>query len=280
MPFAKWLFLFLVMSLCFEIGFVLPTKADSPISQIDLELTPDKMAVTFLDLPNGESTLIQGSDKTILVNAGGLHSEMALKAQLKINGVNQINTLILTNFERPYQFNVANVVHAYHVKTILTTEHIHEALVQKGFPHVLFEPWESFKPITLFPLLTVQKQSESPSGDVNFILKYGSNTLLYLGDQATFERSLNPKIIPQVRIVKLSHFGTVSFTDQVLLEQLDPEVAILFKQKSQSLNERLVKQLGDKMIETYNIRQVGHLTFIFTTDSYDAIPLHSSSQPY
>lgn len=279
MTFAKWWF-FLLMFLFLEIGLSNPAKAHSSIAHIDLELTPDKMAVTFLDLPTGESILIQGHEKTILVNAGGQNSKKALKAQLKINGVRRIDTLILTNYERPYRFNVADVVQTYHVKTILTTDRIHEAFEQKEIPHVLFESWSTTKAITLFPLLTVQKQSEGPSGDVNFILKYGSNTLLYLGDQVTFESSLHSAAIPKVRIIKLSHFGTMAFNDQGLLEHLDPEVAILFKKKNEPLNERLLKQLNDKMIETYNVSHIGHLTFIFTKDSYDAVAHHSSSHPY
>ncbi|HET6873115.1 MAG TPA: hypothetical protein VFH42_09025 [Sporolactobacillaceae bacterium] len=275
----KWHCFLLVTAMCL-LFFSPLASADTSIAHIDLELTHDKMAVTFLDLPNGEATLIQGHEKTILVNAGGKQSEKALKAQLKINGVRTVDMLILTNFERPYQFDVANVVQTYHIKTILTTDRIHHAFENQPMPPVSFEPWSTTKPVALFPSLTIQKQSESRSGDVNFILKYGSNTLLYLGDQASFENSLNPESIPKVRIVKLSHFGQVSFTDHVLLDHLDPEVAILFKQKNEPLNKRLLKQLGDKMIETYNISHVGHLTFIFTTDSYDAVPLHSSSPTY
>ena len=280
MTLTKRCLIILLMTMCYSVVFSFPAKADSPIARIDLELTPDKMAITFLHLPDGEATLIQGHEKTILVNAGGGHSERALKAQLKINGVTTIDTLILTNFETPFRFNIKNVVQTYHVKTILTTDRIHQALKHQNSLHTNFMSWSTLKPVTLFPLLTVTKQSESLVGDVNFILTYGSNTLLYLGDQSSFESSLHPNPLHKVRIVKLSQFGTVCFTDQVLLDQLDPEVAILFKQKNKPLNERLLKQLSDKMIETYNINHVGHLTFIFTKDSYDAVPLHSSSYTY
>lgn len=274
--FWKKVTFFLFIGLSFN--FIMTDSTQAEVKHIDLELQPDEMAMTFFNLPEGEAILLQNGSENILINSGGPTSYDALRKQLSMYNVKTIHTLILTNHLSDYRSHVAQLVNQYRVSTILTSRQLKKNLLNPDIPFSICQTWTSQKRTTIMSHLTIEKQSESPTGDSNFVLHYGKNSMLYLSNQQTYEHWVKVhKKLSEVRIIKLPDFGTRAFDSAETLKKLNPEVAIVYQKKDVEFNVTLLEQLGDQMTETYNISQVGNLTLKFTPDNYQSLPLHDGT---
>ncbi len=247
-------------------------SAHADVDGLRLELQPDEIAMTFLNLPDGEAALIQTRENTILINTGGPKSLSVLRKLLRIYRVASISTLIITNHEIAFRSNLPELVRTYHISKILTSAPIKRDLLNPELPLSIYDVWDSKSPILMTKTLTMQKQSESPDGDLNLMVRYGNNSLLFLGNLKTFETSyMTAKKRFKARILKIGEFGTEPFKNEDLLETLDPEAAILSKKEDTAFNPELIDQLNDFMIESYNLGQVGNVTIMFTKESYEVM---------
>ncbi|MCA1320712.1 hypothetical protein LC085_12395 [Bacillus tianshenii] len=89
--------IFLLGLLLINFGILQP-EYPTDVEKIDLQLDEEEIAFTFLDLPNGECTIIQTSEgENILINTGSPESEDELLHYLKIYGIDEISDLIITS---------------------------------------------------------------------------------------------------------------------------------------------------------------------------------------
>jgi beta-lactamase superfamily II metal-dependent hydrolase len=104
----------------------------SNIENIDLNIKDHEIAVTFLGLSAGESTLIQGPNgENILLNAGGKETEAELEGWLYLYDVKEISKLILTNDEQvPAYQHINRLITKYSIKEIVTTPALKDELTK------------------------------------------------------------------------------------------------------------------------------------------------------
>jgi competence protein ComEC len=242
-----------------------------------------KLSVYFLDVGQGDSTLVLFSNKTILIDAGESEMGDRVVSDLKALGVSRIDLLVATHPHSDHIGGMQKVLAAFPVGQVLdsglphtssTYEHFLETIDQKKIPYRVAEQGQT---IDIDPALTIIVLSP-PKGhfgddpNVNSVvlrISYGTTAFLFAGDMGgESEDALVRSGYPlDARILKVGHHGSYSSTSSSFLERIRPETAIIMAGKDnpyghphqQTLD--LLKKYG---VTVYRTDQVG--TIVIRSD--------------
>lgn len=268
----KWLMLLLPILMLLSTNTVYANPSYD-IKSIDLQLGDGEVAITFLNLPDGEATLIQNEDNSILINTGGRESKSELKKLLGIYNVKNLHTIFLTNDGQSYIGNLSWLVDKYHVKNIISSETIQTKLCQSTDENAsycfLMEKLDKKKD-EILPGLKVKLLSEAVDGRLNLLLSFGQHHVVYLGyDDEKKEEQLSEQELPQATILKVSNFGEEPSINSNFLTKIDPQMAVIFHRKNHSPSENVLSKLQMEWMDLYQTSQIGCVTVKMSAKSYD-----------
>lgn len=206
---------------------------------------PDRLVVTFLDVGQGDSILIQTPEgATVLVDGG--ESSSILKTELLQRGVRKIDMLVLTH---PHADHVGGLV--WVVKNLKV-----EQVLDSGQPHTLYHYKDFLKTIdkrkiayklarqgqnflvgeyleveVLHPQENLISGTRSDLNNNSVVLKltYGEFDLLLPGDIEEEPESLicESGLDIHVDVLKVSHHGSAHSLGNEFFKKVSPEVAII-----------------------------------------------------
>ena len=202
-----------------------------------------KLSVYFLDVGQGDSTLVLFSDKSILIDAGEAEMGDRVVSDLKALGVSRIDLLVATHPHSDHIGGMQKVLAAFPVGQVLDSgvphtssayEHFLETIDRKNIPYRVAEQGQT---IDIDPALTIfvlspQKQHFGDDPNTNSIvlrISYGTVAFLLAGDMGgESENALVRSGYPlNSRILKVGHHGSYSSTSSSFLERVRPETAII-----------------------------------------------------
>lgn len=253
--------------------------ADKEIVEVDLNLEEQDLAYTFFDLPNGEATLIQsGKGQNILIGTGSLESQEELEERLKMYHVEFIDTVIITNATGEYTGNLQWIINNFGVETIIVPEIIKEQMV--SFHHLYDKKvigWKKGDKNELIPFLKteviyVEERDVSQQGALVILFSYGKQTLLYMGiADFEVEKELINSYALKSTILKVADFGSEKGTTQPFLDEVDPQVAILFKRSGMPVSEIVLERLQETWIDIYQTNRLGTVSIKCHNDDYEIL---------
>lgn len=260
--------------------------ADKEILEVDLNLEEQDLAYTFFDLSNGESTLIQsGKGQTILIDTGSLESQEELEERLEMFHVNLIDTVIITNPTAEYTGNLTWVINNFQVKTIIVPEVIKEQLI--SFYHFYDKEvigWKKGDKTELIPFLKieviyVEERDLEDKGALVTVFSYGKQKLLIMGiADEQVEQELVESYPLKSTILKVADFGSEKGTTQRFLDEVDPQVAILFKKNGTPVSELVIERLQETWIDIYQTNRLGTVSIKFHNDDYEIFTVRSQEE--
>lgn len=191
-------------------------------------LKPDT-TVSFLDLYNGESTLIQtaGSECTALIDTGdGRNREVT--SFLKSRGIRKIDYLFLTHNHDDHNGEAKVILKEFRVKNVVVS------------------PYDTSDYSRLIQSIQARAGSEYSCGNINFQIVHpeqnddnendrslviaseiGSLRFLFLGDiSRSSERILLSKNL-KADLIKIAHHGSATSTDPFFISSLHPRYAVI-----------------------------------------------------
>ncbi|HET7656685.1 MAG TPA: hypothetical protein VFK37_00205 [Bacillales bacterium] len=242
------------------------------VDHVDLNLQDDEVAFTYFDLPDGEATLIQNDEKTILVNTGSEESRSALFKRLSIYGVKKIDKLVITNSSAPYTDNISEVLKRFKVDTLLTSEAILKRLdleLPKQRIQVL-KQGQSDKWLSGLKVL-ILRETESDTDEAALVIKfqYGKESVLYMGwADPEMEKSLENDARIDCNIIKVGDFAIENGSTTSFLHQVNPQVAIIFHRKGKLPNKEILGELDTVWIDAYRTHQIGTVSIKLNGESY------------
>ena len=209
-------------------------------------LPPRLLTVAFLDVGQGDSTLIQTpSGKNILIDTGPPSATGSLFAELGQRGVTRLDMLITSHPDQDHYGNSLAVLRRFPTATV----------VDSGFTKGSMTQYDLLAEIKRqnIPFVNVaQKQLTGTSQDLgggviltylapliyspdannnSIILKvsFGRISILCMGDAEGEERAalLASGRDVQATILKVAHHGSRNGTDDVFLARVHPEVAVI-----------------------------------------------------
>lgn len=264
----------LILCICFCV--FIGTKAIASVEKVDLNLLHNEIAVTFLELSNGEATLIQSNDgKNVLINTGGKGTEEELLDRLEMYNVLTIDTLIITNNSSEYIGNLGWLIDSYVVKQIVLSKELQEVLTTDKYMQDIVI-WEKGEKYEVIPGMTTEvlysNRNDEGISSMILLFVYGNNHFLYMGiaDNEIEKTLLHDRDKVKAEIIKLPNFA-VGGTSQLFLEAVDPQVAIIFHKENSLPSQEVMERLNETWIDVYQTVQMGNVTIKCDVEKYEVI---------
>lgn len=253
-------------------------SAPVEVEGVDVNLKRNELAFTFLAISDGEAALIQHANgENILVNTGGSGTFKELERLLALFHVNELSTIILT--ANAGQENLDQIIQKYNVGRILTGKAGNQALAEASIPtEVKVQSWKQGELLKLMPGLTAEvifDGSEEKEGtDISF--QFFHHQVFYISSAShASEQAFLAEPLKNVNIVKLPFFAAKGSFSDLLIEHLDPQLAVIFKSNTVKPDPDLVEMLHEAWIDVYFTKQHGTVTIKLTDSTYDVITILS-----
>lgn len=210
------------------------TGAPSTTTQTSANVT-----IKFIDVGQGEAILIALPEKTVLIDAGPTGSAPKIAQVLQELGRDKIDYLVATHPDEDHIGGMADVISSTQIGTIYAPNKTNNTATYRKF---LTAIQNNNLQITLAEAGTIIDQTDSykleilwPKKDANFpdtndysiIIKLtvGKKTFLFTGDAPTSAiLDSNPG---HIDVLKLSHHGSRTGTNEQLVRRLSPTYAVL-----------------------------------------------------
>lgn len=197
------------------------------------------VTIKFIDVGQGEAILIALPEKTMLIDAGPTGSAPKIAQVLQELGRNKIDYLVATHPDEDHIGGMADVISNTQIGTIYAPNKTNNTATYRKF---LTAIQNNNLQITLAEAGTIIDQSDAykleilwPTKDANFpdtndysiIIKLtvGNKTFLFTGDAPTNAiLDANPG---HIDVLKLSHHGSRTGTNEQLVHRLSPTYAVL-----------------------------------------------------
>ncbi|MGD0274105.1 MAG: DNA internalization-related competence protein ComEC/Rec2 [Gaiellaceae bacterium] len=199
---------------------------------------PEGLRVTFMDVGEGDSTLLQTREGAVLIDAGPPEANVA--GQLRRLGIGRIDVLLLSHPHRDHVGGAAEVLRKLDVELVLdsgipSSDSDERAALgearRRSVPLRLARAGQELELGDLrLHILSPTDESANAADDVNeaaivVIASYGSVDLLLPADsESPFTL---PLAIQPVEVYKVAHHGSADDGLRELLERLDPQIAII-----------------------------------------------------
>jgi competence protein ComEC len=198
---------------------------------------PTGLRVTFLDVGQGDSTLLQVPEGAILVDEGPPEADVA--TQLERLGVHRLAAIVLTHPQRDHVGGAASVLSRLRVGFVLDPgipakspdeDAARAAAKRRHVRIVLTRAGEGFRLGRLRVRVLWPDGPGLPSQDPNdhaivLLASYGATDVLLTADaESNVTLPLRP---PAVEILKVAHHGSVDEGLRELLRHLRPRIAVI-----------------------------------------------------
>jgi competence protein ComEC len=252
-----------IITVIFIIGFIYATfnginpdekKTQNPTSKPDTKqgaqtegtknsntAVSGELKVSFIDVGQADSVLLQQGDKFMLIDAGNNGDVQTVKDYLTSQGVNELQYFIGTHKDEDHiggadgvinSFKVGKVYFPKQVATTQTYKDFVTAVKNKGLSLTVPKVGDQFKLGEAAVTVLAPNSSEyEDSNDYSIVVKvtFGSTTLLLTGDaEALSEKELvaSGKDL-SATLLKVGHHGSLTSTSQAFLDKVSPKFAII-----------------------------------------------------
>ncbi len=211
-------------------------------SSLRADTTGDLRAY-FLDVGQGDSSVILFKDKVILIDAGEMDQGDRVVSDLEKLGVTRIDLLVATHPHSDHIGGMQKVLAHFPVGKVLDSgipsssslyEHFLETVDDKNIPYLVAEQGQTIEIDPSLDILVLSPPKEDRGDDINtnsivLRISYGTVNLLYTGDATTAaEDAMEKTGYPLgAQVLKVGHHGSSDASSAAFLNRVDPEVAVI-----------------------------------------------------
>jgi competence protein ComEC len=202
-----------------------------------------KLRAYFLDVGQGDSTIILFGNRTLLIDAGEIDKGDRVVSKLKKLGVTKIDLLVATHPHSDHIGGMEEVLTAFPVGEVLDSgmpassslyEHFLETVDRKKIPYRVAEQGENVDLDPSLRILVLSPPEERLGEDLNtnsvmLRVSYGTVSFLFTGDAGeNAELALLRTGYPlDAQILKVAHHGSSDATSPAFLDLVHPETAVI-----------------------------------------------------
>ena len=253
-------------------------KEEDSVGEVNGDLT-----VTFLDVGQGNATLVENDGKYMLIDGGDREYSSFVVSYLKNEGVEELEYVISSHYDADHLNGVVGVLHAFPCKTILAADYVTDTRVYDSFCEIVTEQdiklvYPSVGDVYEFgdAEFTIVCPDEYDYADVNdnsvgIRLVYGENSFLICGDAGEkSEAAMLASGVPLNSDVYLaSHHGSDGSSSTEFLEAVMPETVVFSVGGGNSYghpSERVLNSVAEIGAEVYRTDLQG--TIRVTSDGH------------
>jgi len=205
--------------------------------------TTGDLKAYFLDVGQGDSSVILFRDKVILIDAGDTDRGDSVVRTLQDLGVRKIDLLVATHPHADHiggmqavlaHFEVGKVLDSGHPTSSSLYEKFLTTIDRKQIPYFVAERGQTIEVDPALRILVLSPPVEWTGDDLNtgsivLRISYGTVNLLYTGDAtAPAEEALIKTGYPlDAQVIKIGHHGSSGASSAAFLSCVNPQVAVI-----------------------------------------------------
>jgi competence protein ComEC len=205
--------------------------------------TTGDMRAYFLDVGQGDSSVILFRDKVILIDAGEVDEGDRVVSDLRKLGVTKIDLLVATHPHSDHIGGMQKVLAVFPVAKVLDSgmpstsslyERFLETVDEENIPYIVAEPGATIDIDPSLRILVLSPPEERIGDDLNtnsivMRVSYGTVNILYAGDATTTAESamLKTGYPLDAQVLKVGHHGSSGSGSPAFLSRVGPEVAVI-----------------------------------------------------
>lgn len=242
-----------------------------------------ELTVTFLDVGQGNATLIANDGKYMLIDGGDREYSSFVVSYLKNAGVEELEYVIASHYDADHLNGVVGVLHAFPCKTVLAADYVTDTRVYDSFGEVVTEQdiklvYPSVGDVYSFgdAEFTVVCPDNYEYADVNdnsvgVRLVHGENSFLICGDAGEKSEAamLGGGMLLDSDVYLASHHGSDGSSSMEFLWAVMPEAVVFSVGADNSYGHPSERVLGD-------VTEIG--ADIYRTDLQGTIRVTSDGQ--
>lgn len=260
----------LCMAGCSQLA--LTPAASGPVSGTDLR-------VHFIDVGQGDSTLIEKDGHFMLIDAGERDQGQVVVSYLKKQGVGKLDYVIGTHPHSDHiggleavirELDIGKVILPEKEHTIKTYERLLDAIEDKNLKVTLPKVGDSYE------LGSASFQILAPNRDygdnlnnwsVGIRLTYGKNSFVLCGDaekEAEADMAANGLTL-KADVLKLSHHGSSTSSSDQFMDLVDPDYAVISCGKNNDYghpHKEILEMLKKRNIKAFRTDQLGTIVAV------------------
>lgn len=202
----------------------------------------DNLVVHFLNVGQGDSTLIQLAGKSALVDGGDSYAGSKVSSYLKANGVTKIDLIVATHSHPDHIGGLLTVLNNFEVKRALDsgearTPKAYETYLnlinKKNIVHSIAQAGQTidFDSAVKIEVLSPPPTPFDNTDDNSVILKviYGNVSFLLMGDAGlgAENRLLNSSYDLKSDVLKVANHGSEQGTSSDFISRVNPSIAVI-----------------------------------------------------
>ena len=202
-----------------------------------------KLSVYFLDVDQGDSSLVIFSNKTILIDAGEMDMGDRVVNDLKALGITRIDLLVATHPHSDHiggmqkvldNFTVGQVLDSGMPHTSVIYERFLEKIDKKNIPYKIAVQGDTIEidPALRIVVLSALERRFGDDLNTNSIMlriSYGTINFLFTGDAGSEAETALSKsgYALDAQILKIGHHGSMYSSSPAFIARVHPETAII-----------------------------------------------------
>ena len=253
----------------------------------DLPETDGVFSVHFIDVGQGDCTLIKTDKGNMLIDAGENGNETAILNYLNEQGVTELEYFVATHPHSDHIGGAAEVISGVNIKNIImpklsssntpTTKTYEKMLlaINNSNANVIAAKPDSeyaFGDVKFIVLSPFEQDENLNNMSVTLKLTYGSHSFLFTGDaeKEVEEQLLDYGYNLKADVFKLAHHGSSTSNSYEFMDVVNPEFAVISYGVDNSYghpHDETVEMLEEKNITYYSTAQSGDVVIKVVGDS-------------
>ncbi|WP_100372736.1 ComEC/Rec2 family competence protein [Bacillus sp. FJAT-45037] len=253
--------------LCMFVVFLIRPQEITAQSNFGLEKMvreeTEEVAALFLDLPEGEATLLHTPDDfNVLIGSGSESSFDDLILRLECLNIKNIDQFILPNLDQTYIGSAEKIIDQFKVsQLIVPTEGLNWTKETFSDAPVEIISWLVGNTYGVHPDLrfSIYESGNSIVSALNMDVEFGQSMRIFFANEASekLEERWMEHDLQTVNVLKVAEYGKGQGTGEAFLEALDPEVAIIYNLQDHRVSQGVLERLQETWIDTYETKQHG-----------------------
>jgi competence protein ComEC len=238
-----------------------------------------RLRAHFIDVGQGDATLIEGEDFAILIDAGR-HTGDGVVPYLQSAGVEKLDLLIITHPHADHIGQVPQVMDAFPVEEVWMSGNLHTTVsferaidAIEAFNAGYHEPRAGERytigPVNIEVVNPAEINGDFHEGSVSVRITYGNVRFMFTGDaEAPTERvMIDQGHDLEAQVLQLGHHGSRTSSSVPFLAAVQPEIAIYSAGQGNTYghpHQQIIDRLAELNIPVYGTDI--HGTIVISTD--------------
>lgn len=224
--------------LCGCVGNVEPFNGEERIE--DVSEVNGTLTVTFLDVGQGNATLVENDGKYMLIDGGDREYSSFVVSYLKNEGVEELEYVVSSHYDADHLNGVVGALHAFPCKTVLAADYVTDTRVYDSFSEIVTEQDTKLVYPAVgdvyefgdaeFTIVCPENYNNADANDnsVGIRLVYGENSFLLCGDAGEKSEAamLESGAVLASDVYLASHHGSDGSSSMEFLKAVMPEAVV------------------------------------------------------